>query len=374
MSEKLIIDQYLTEMTKHNASDMYLTVGFPPSIRGQDQVIRPIYKNPMKQSDVDVILNELLSDEKKEEFETTLELNLSVKRADKSRYRFNVFRQQDQTGIVIRRINTIIPSMKDLGLPDLYSKVIMKKRGLIILASPGGSGKSTSMAAMLEFRNLNGNGHILTIEDPIEYVHEHKQCIVTQREVGSDTFSFGMALRNALRQRADVIAIGEIRDRESMEHAMRFAETGHLCVATLHSNNSAQAIDRIVNLFPEDSRRHVLSTLSQNLLSVFSQRLVKGIEGKSILAFDILLCEGLIKNLIATDKMPDLRDAIERGYDLGMRTFDQSLFDLFARGKISMDVAITEADNPSALKLRIHQGNLAPVEMIRSKEDRENQF
>jgi twitching motility protein PilU len=370
----LIIDKYLDELVKQNATDMYLTVGCTACVRGKDNKVRPIAKAILQQNDIEVFMRELLNDEKKDEFDSALELNTSIARPDGSRFRFNFFRQQQKSGIIIRRINTKIPTFEELELPEIYSKMIMKKRGLIILASPGGSGKSTSMAAMLGYRNTNGSGHIVTIEDPIEYVHDHKGCIITQREVGTDTFSYGMALKNVLRQRADVIAIGEIRDKDAMEHALRFAETGHLCIATLHSNNASQAIDRMVNFFPDDSRAYILATLSQNLVSIFSQKLVPNLAGGSSLAVDILLNEGLVRNLIAEDKIVELKEAIERSYDIGMRTFDRSLIDLFAQGKISMDTAVSEAENPSALKLKIHQSNLSPVEMIRSIEDTKGQF
>lgn len=370
-----IIGPYLDVMVKEDASDMYLTVGYPPSIRNKDGNIAPLTKVTLRQEDIERIINEILNDDKKDEFESTLELNISVARDDGSRFRFNFLRQQQRSGIIIRKINTKIPTIEELGLPAVYSEMVMRKRGLIILASPGGSGKSSSMASMLGFRNLYGSGHVLTIEDPIEYVHEHGRCIFTQREVGSDTFSYGMALKNALRQRADVIAIGEIRDREAMDHAMRFAETGHLCLATLHSNNAAQAVDRMVNFFPDDARSYVLTTLSQNLLAIFSQRLLPNLAGARSLAVEVLRNEGLIKSLIADDRMGDIRDAMERGRSTGMQTFDQSLIQLYTSGKISFDVAVAEADNPSSLKLRINQGgDMTPIEIIKSQAEKKEQF
>lgn len=367
----LIIYKYLDELVRHNGSDMYITCGSPASIRDHDNNVIPISRNPMRQQDIDKLISELLNEEKKDEFESTLELNISVTREDNSRFRFNFFRQQQHSGIVIRRINTSIPTIEGLKLPEIYAKSIMKKRGLIILASPGGSGKSTSMAAMIGYRNTHGSGHILTIEDPIEFVHQHGSCIVTQREVGTDTFSYGMALKNALRQRADVIGIGEIRDRESMEHALKFAETGHLCIATLHSNNSSQAIDRIVNMFPDESRPYILTTLSQNLVSIFSQKLVHNLAGSNSLAVEILLNEGLIRQLILEGKMSDIREAVERSKSVGMQIFDQSLYDLYAGREISLEVAMNEAENPSALKLRINQSNLTPTEMLKRNENGE---
>jgi len=346
--------RFLDEMVKHKASDMYITVGSKPSVRISHSIV-PISSTPLQASEIQLLMDELLDEEKKGEFESTLELNVSFVREDKTRYRFNFFRQQANNGIVVRRINTKIPSIDELGLPEIYSKVIMKKKGLIILASPGGSGKSTSMAAMIGFRNKFGSGHVLTIEDPIEFIHQHGNCIITQREVGTDTYSYGMALKSALRQRADVIAIGEIRDRESLEHAMRFSETGHLCVATLHSNNAYQALTRMANMFPDDARTYVLSTISQNLVSIFSQRIVPNLKGELSVVSEILLNEGLIKSLISDNRLIEVKEMMERGKDLGMQTIDQSLQRLFEAGKISADVAISEAENPSTLKLKISQ-------------------
>jgi len=370
-----IIHKYLDEMLKQDASDMYLSVGYPPSIRNKEGRVVPMTKVTLRQEDIEKIMDDVLDDDKKDEFESTLELNISIARdSDGSRFRLNFLRQQQKSGIIIRRISTIIPTIEELQLPQIYADIIMKRRGLIILASQGGSGKSTSMAAMLGHRNHHGWGHVLTIEDPIEFVHEQGKCIFTQREVGSDTFSYGMALKNALRQRADVIAIGEIRDRESMDHALRFAETGHLCIATLHSNNASQAVDRIVNFFPDESRQYILSTLSQNLLAIFSQRLLHNVSGGNSLAIEMLLNEGIVKTLIADDKLADIREAIERGRNVGMQTFDQALVDLFSKGEITLDAALSESDNPSALKLKINQGNLGNMELNRASRANKEDF
>ncbi|MDA0782870.1 MAG: PilT/PilU family type 4a pilus ATPase [Rickettsiales bacterium] len=369
MSE-LLVDKYLDELVKKNGSDMYLTIGHPPVVRMQDDQIVPIAKNGLRPIDIDHFIQELMTKDNIAEFKEKMELNIAFTRGSKQRFRFNFFRQQQQNGIVIRRISCNIPTIEELRLPEIYAKAIMRKRGLIILASPGGSGKSTSMAAMIGHRNRNMSGHVVTIEDPIEFVHEHQKCIITQREVGIDTVSYNNALKNALRQRADVIAIGEIRDRHAMEHAIRFAETGHLCIATLHSNNASQAIDRMINLFPDDTRTYVLSTLAQNLIAIFSQRLVNGLKKERELAADILLNEGLIKNHIIKGEINDIKDSQERFYNLGMRTFDQSLYDLFTSHKISLETAIDESDNPSALKLRINQTGAATVEMMNSLNNR----
>ncbi|NDB70285.1 MAG: hypothetical protein EB015_20215 [Methylocystaceae bacterium] len=248
-------------------------------------------------------------------------------------------------------------TVKSFGVQqaEIYAKTIMNKRGLIILASPGGSGKTTSMAAMIGHRNRFGSGHILTIEDPIEFVHKHGSCIITQREMGSDTYSYGMALKNALRQRADVISIGEIRDTESFEYALRFAETGHLCIATLHSNNASQSLNRMVNMFPEEAKRNVLATISQNLLAIFAQRIIRNINNKNIVVPEILLNEGLIKTLISDNRLLEIREAMERNQTSGMQTFDQAIFKLYEEGKISSEVAIAEAENPGTLNMMISQ-------------------
>ncbi len=367
-----ILNQYLDAMVQYEASDMYLTVGCPPSIRGKDGKLSSINSTSISAQAINTLLDKILNKEERNEFESTLELNLSIAREDKSRFRFNFFKQQQYNGMVIRRINTKIPTLEELGLPKVYSEMAMKKRGLIILASPGGSGKSTSMAAMISHRNKHGTGHILTIEDPIEFVHEHAGCIITQREVGSDTDSFSTALRNALRQRADVISIGEIRDRDSMDHAIRFSETGHLCIATLHSTNAYQAVDRMVNLFPDEARMYVLKTLSQNLLAVISQRLIPNRSESNSLATEILLNQGLIKVLIADDKINEIKEAMERSRDSGMRTFDQSLFELYSTKEISLQTAIAESDNPSALKLKINQSDLSPIDLIKNQETKDN--
>lgn len=344
---------FLDEMIKHDASDMYIAVGYPASARKGNELI-PV-SQPIQPEDTLKFANEVLNESQKEEFESSLELNLSVIKPDGSRFRFNFLRQQQQTSIVIRRINMYIPTLEELGLPEVYSKAIMRKRGLILLASPGGSGKSTSMAAMIGHRNRNATGHILTIEDPIEFIHPQGKCILTQREIGTDTYSYSMALKNALRQRADVIAIGEIRERETLEHALRFAETGHLCIATLHSNNAHQAVTRMVNLFPDDARNYILATISQNLISIFSQRILKDIKNKGVVVSEMLLNEGLIRTLICDNRLSEIKEAMERSKDTGMQTFDQAIYKLYENGRITPQEAIDEADNPATLRLKITQ-------------------
>ncbi|MDE3061331.1 MAG: PilT/PilU family type 4a pilus ATPase, partial [Pseudomonadota bacterium] len=250
---------------------------------------------------------------------------------------------------------TNIPTLESLKLPKVYGDLIMEKRGLILMVGPTGSGKSTSLAAMLEHRNLNGTGHIVTVEDPVEFLHRHKHCIITQRDVGIDTYSFAIGLKNALRQTPDVIVIGEIRDKDTMEHAIVFAETGHLCLATLHANNTHQAIERVINFFPEEKHKQVLLNLSLNLKAILSQRLVYTTDDKRTAAIEIMLNQGLVRNLIHEGHVKDLRDCIEKSHDYGMQTFDQALIDMYARGAITEEVALAESDNPANLRLAIKQ-------------------
>lgn len=358
-------------MVKQDASDMYLTVGYPASIRNGKNNIKPISKSLIKNQDIEYFIKELLPEEKQQEFYQKLELNYSLARSDGSRFRFNFFKQQTNYGIVIRKINTTIPTAKEIGIPNIYCEMATKESGLIVLASPAGSGKSTSMAAMIGYLNENSSGHILTIEDPIEFVHERKNCIITQREIGTDTLSYEEALHNALRQRADVIAIGEVRDKKSMSHALRFAETGHLCIITVHSNTAAQAVDRMINMFPEEARPYILNTLSHNLLAVFSQKLVENIKDEFSLASEILLNRGLIKNLIADDKLEDIKDAMERGKNAGMQTFDQALVNLYINGEISLHNALEASDNPAGLKMKISQSGASAIDILGAKNDDE---
>jgi twitching motility protein PilU len=350
----LYLEELLDHMVENESSDLYLTVGIPPSVRTGEKITF-LDAPALSLSDINKIVDELLNDAKKQEFESTLELNIALVGKNKSRFRANFFHQRENIGLVIRRINTIVPTLESLHLPPICGQLAMKKKGLILFASPSGSGKTTSVASMLGYRNMHGSGHILTIEDPIEFVHEHNGCIITQREVGADTYSYGMALRNALRQRADVVVIGEVRDRETMEHAINFAETGHLCIATVHSNNSYQAIERVINFFPEEFHRHILFTLSQNLEAIISQKLVANIAGGRSLAIEILLNIGLVRNLINDGRIMDIKEHMAKQRVHGMQTFDQELMDLVARGVITEEVALMEADNSANLKLKIKQ-------------------
>jgi twitching motility protein PilU len=357
MSNAEHIDEYLGAMVTQKASDLYLTFASPPSLRITDR-IEPQTNKPLSDEELDRYLRQLLNESQIDEFESTLELNTAIGWQGRARFRINVFKQQQHIGIAIRRVQTEIPTVDSLTLPKAYSDVIMQKRGLILVVGPTGSGKTTSLAAMVGHRNTHGNGHIITIEDPIEYVHQHNHCIITQRDVGIDTYSFAIALKNALRQRPDVVVIGEIRDREVMEQAVYFAETGHLCLATLHANNSSQAIERALNFFPEERHPQILLNLSLNVRAILSQRLVMNTMGSRSLAVEVMLNNGLIKQLIEEGKIRQIREMIERGGDEGMITFDQSLFELYNRGVITDDVALAEADNPANLRLLITQNEV----------------
>lgn len=348
------IDHYLALMVEQRASDLYLTHDAPPSLRIAER-ITPLSDAELTDEDIRRFTDQLLTPTQKDEFESTLELNTAISWKDSARFRINVFRQQLHEGLVLRRIQTDIPTVESLHLSPLYADLIMAKRGLILVVGPTGSGKTTSLAAMVGHRNLHGDGHIITIEDPIEYVHAHERCIITQRDVGIDTYSFAIALKNALRQRPDVVVIGEIRDREVMEHALYFAETGHLCLATLHANNASQAIERITNFFPEERHPQILLNLSLNLRAIFSQRLITNLQSTRSLIMEIMLNNGLIKQLIEEEKIRQIHEMMEKGSGEGMMTFDQCLLKLVAEGVISAEMAIAESDNPANLRLQLKQ-------------------
>lgn len=349
----LNISDVLNEFVKINASDCYFTVDSAPVFRLEGN-LEPYGTDKLTQVDMETILRVLLSQEDILEFESTLEYNTAIVWSD-ARFRMNIFRQRKQTAMVLRRISTEIPSIEQLGLPNIYGDLGLEKRGLILLVGATGSGKSTSLAAMLGHRNKNGSGHIVTIEDPIEFVHEHNKCVISQRDLGVDTYSFGVALKNALRQSPDVIVIGEIRDRETMEHAVVFSETGHLCIATLHANNANQAIERVINFFPEEKQKQVLLNLSINLKAILSQRLISNKQGSRSIAVEIMLNNGIIRELIAEGRVKEIRDHIEKGRDTGMQTFEQALFDMYVNGSITEKVAVAESDNPANLRLIIKQ-------------------
>lgn len=354
----LTVDSLINKFLAASGSDLYLTVGAQPYMRtGGDKMVT-LADVILDDIVIREMLENLLSADALEEFDSTLEYNTALQWNDQTRLRINVFRQRQHTGIVIRLIQTAIPSMQELRLTQPYADLSMEKRGLVLIVGPTGSGKSTSMAAMIEHRNQHGRGHIVTIEDPVEFLHEHKGCIITQRDVGIDTYSYGIALKNVLRQRPDVIVIGEIRDRDTMEHALVFSETGHLCLATLHAGNASQAIERIINFFPEEKHRQIFLSLSLNLRGILSQRLVPNIKGERSLALEVMLVQGLIKNLIYEGKVRDITVAIERSRDQGMITFDQHLLDLLIAREIEETVALAEADNASNLRLQLTQRHM----------------
>lgn len=349
------IDQYLSAMIQNQSSDMYLTVDCPPIIR-KGSTLSTINNEPLTVSKIEVFINEMLSEDQRKEFENTLEMNSSISLENTHRFRVNICKQRYKPAIVLRRIESQIPSLEQLGLPKAYKEAVMKRSGLILLSSGTGSGKSSSMAAMIDYRNKNTSGHILTVEDPIEFIHPHQGCIITQREIGTDTISYHEALKSALRQRADVVVVGEIRDRETMEYALRFAETGHLCLSTLHSTNSSLAFQRITNFFPDEMHRHILSILSQNLVAIFSQRIIPSVTpNKTELAIEILLNQGVIKTLIEQGRILEIPDNLARLKASGMQTMDQAILDLLYKGKISTETAETMADSPSNIKFEIEK-------------------
>jgi len=351
------IDGYLKAMVEMNASDLYLTVARPTMYR-VDGKIRPVGEGTFKPDDIEAIAKSIMNERQLKEFTENLEMNMALSLPGVSRFRVNILRQRGSVGIVIRRVRAEVQTLEELGMPPVLKDITMTKRGLVLVVGATGSGKSTTQAAMVDYRNSNEAGHIITIEDPIEFVHRHKESIVTQREVGFDTHSFQAALRNTLRQAPDVILIGEIRDTETMEAAITFAETGHLCLGTLHSNNANQAIERIMNFFPSERHAQIYLQLSLNLRAIISQRLVPTIEGKRIAALEILIDTPRIKDLIRKGEVDILKEGMEQGVQEGCQTFDQALFTLYKDGKISLDQALINADSANNLRLKIKLAGL----------------
>ncbi len=343
---------YLKILAKNDGSDLYLSTGAPPCAKFQG-VLKPLSKEGLGAGQIKDIANEIMDEEQQEIFERELEMNLATSVPGVGRFRINIFKQRNEVSIVARNIVTEIPKFDDLKLPEVLKDVIMTKRGLVLFVGGTGSGKSTSLAALIDHRNSNSGGHIITIEDPIEFVHKHKKSIINQREVGVDTRSFAAALKNTLRQAPDVILIGEIRDRETMEHALAFAETGHLAISTLHANNANQALDRIINFFPEERRTQLLTDLGMNLRAFVSQRLVRTVDGKRAAAVEVLLGTATIQELILRGELDSIKEIMEKSEQLGMQTFDSALFKLYKEGRISLDEAIKNADSANNLRLRI---------------------
>ena len=343
----------LRAMVAKNGSDLFITAGFPPAFK-VDGEVRPVSDKPLTPIQASVIVRSIMNDKQTKAFDATKECNFAISPRGIGRFRVNAFVQQSHMGAVLRTITTDIPEFDKLGLPPVLKDVVLQKRGLVIIVGATGSGKSTSLAAMLDHRNKNSNGHIITIEDPIEFVHRHQNCVMTQREVGVDTDSWEVALMNTLRQAPDVILMGEIRSRETMEYAVQFAETGHLCLATLHANNSNQAIDRIINFFPEERRDQLLMDLSLNLKALVSQRLIPRASGKGRLAaMEILLHSPLVADLIFKGEVSLLKETMAKSTRMGMQTFDQALFDLYEDGSITYEDALRNADSRNELRLRV---------------------
>lgn len=349
---KTYVQQLLKVMFEKKGSDLFITAGFPPAMKLNGEVVTLNNSALTPEQALSFVLS-IMNDKQREEFETHLECNFAISVEGVARFRVNVFTQQGRAGMILRIINTTIPNIDSLGVPEVLKTIIMEKRGLVIVVGATGSGKSTTLAAMLGHRNKSQAGHIITIEDPIEFVHQHNKSIITQREVGVDTEDWHAALKNTLRQAPDVILIGEIRDRETMEYAVAFAETGHLCLATLHANNSNQALDRIINFFPEERRNQLLMDLSLNLKSVVSQRLIPATKGGRVPAVEVLLNTPYISDLIFKGDVSTIKEAMKKGREFGMQTFDQALFDLYEEGHISFEQALKNADSITDLKLAI---------------------
>jgi twitching motility protein PilU len=340
-------------MLSKKGSDLFITADFPPAFK-IDGKMTAVSNQPLTAAHTVELARAIMSDKQAAEFEASKECNFAISPGGIGRFRVSAFVQQGRVGMVLRTITTAIPNIDDLGVPKVLKDVVMTKRGLVIMVGSTGSGKSTTLAAMIGYRNANSYGHIITVEDPVEYVHPHHNCIVTQREVGVDTADWGIALKNTLRQAPDVILIGEIRDRETMDYAIAFAETGHLCLATMHANSSNQALDRIINFFPEERRQQLLMDLSLNLKGMISQRLIplKETKGRCV-AVEVMLNSPLISDLIFKGHVHEIKEIMKKSRELGMQTFDQALFDLYEAGKISYEDALRNADSVNDLRLAI---------------------
>ncbi len=348
-----LIQNLLRKMVELNGSDLFITSEFPPAIK-IDGTIKPFADRPLTSAQSSLIVRSIMNDKQAKEFDATRECNFAIAPQGIGRFRVSAFVQQGHVGAVLRRIVTEIPTLEELELPQQLKDVAMTKRGLCLVVGGTGSGKSTTLAAMIGYRNENSHGHIITIEDPIEFMHPHRGCVVTHREVGVDTESWHNALKNTLRQAPDVIMIGEIRDRETMEYGIQFAETGHLCVATLHANSANQALDRIINFFPEERRHQLLMDLSLNITAMISQRLIPRESGVGrVAAMEIMLGTPLVRDLIFRGEVSAIKEVMAKSTRLGMQTFDQALFDLYENGTISYDEALRNADSQNELRLRI---------------------
>jgi twitching motility protein PilU len=349
---KFMLD-LLRLMVQKQGSDLFITEGFPPAVKVHGRV-NPVSKKPLTADNTRAMAHAIMNDRQLKEFEATKECNFAIAPPAIGRFRVNALVQRGSAALVLRTIETTPPTFEKFGLPEILKDIAMTKRGLVIMVGGTGTGKSTSLAAMIDYRNENSYGHIITIEDPIEFVHPHKNCIVTQREVGVDTDDWDVALKNSLRQAPDVILLGEIRDRETMEYGIQFSETGHLAMATLHANSANQALDRIINFFPDDRRSQLLMDMSLNLKAVVSQRLLRTVDGQGrVAAFEIMLNTPLISDLMLKGEIHGMKAIMQRSKELGMQTFDMALFDLYEAGKISLEEALRNADSANELRLRI---------------------
>lgn len=345
--------QLLKVVVERDASDLFISAGARPSIK-VDGTLRPLTKEPLRPSQARSLVYSIMNDKQIAEFEATWECNFAISVAGLGRFRVSAYIQRNSPGMVVRRINAYIPNFEELNLPAVMKDLAMTKRGLILFVGGTSTGKSTSLASMIDYRNRHSRGHIITIEDPIEYIHEHKECIITQREVGLDTESFETALKNTLRQAPDVILMGEIRTRDLMQYGISFAETGHLCLATLHANNANQALDRIVSFFPPEHHDQLWMELSLNLRAIVAQQLLPTKDGKGRrAAIEVMICTPLIQDLIRKGEVHEIKDVIKKSSNLGMQTFDQALFELYKEGVIDYDVALAHADSANDLRLMI---------------------
>lgn len=343
---------YLKLMVQKNGSDLFFSTGAPVNIKAEGQTL-PVGDTPLKPGQVRKLAYSIMSDDQVKEFESTLEGNLAISIQGLGRFRVNVFKQRGDAAMVIRYIRGDIPAIEELMLPPILKELIMEPRGLILVVGSTGSGKSTTLASMINHRNETTTGHILTIEDPLEFLHTHKKSVVDQREVGLDTLSYESALKNAMREAPDVILIGEIRDMDTMKHAISYAETGHLCISTLHANNANQALDRIVNFFPDSAHHQLFMDLSLNLKAVVSQRLVKSKDGGRVPAVEVMLLSGYVSDLIQKGDVHGIKEAMEQGGERGMQTFDQALYEMYKSGRITLEEALSNADSRNNLSLRI---------------------
>ena len=369
------INEWLKYLATENGSDLYLSTGAPPCAKFQGQ-LKPIGSDILQPGEIREIAMEVMDDTQRAEFEQELEMNLAMSIPGFGRFRVNIFMQRNEVSIVARNIVAEIPNWQDLRLPEILTDVVMRKRGLVLFVGATGSGKSTSLAALIDYRNSNSSGHIVTIEDPVEYVHNHKKSIVNQREVGVDTRNWHNALKNTLRQAPDVILIGEIRDRETMEHAIAFAETGHLCISTLHANNANQALDRIIHFFPTERHNQTWMDLSLNLKAMVAQQLIPTVDGQGRrAAIEVLINTPLVQDHIRKGDVHLLKELMTKSTEQGMQTFDQALYKLYAQGEITYDAAISSADSPNDLRLMIKLGTdadanpMSGVEHLQIEED-----